>query len=77
MVQIERDKIIIEIKTIDPEQLYRHLLTGIPTCIQAIAESGIDERDRDLPVSLFAIIEFYKQLLPSEKQIEKMLKKGK
>ncbi len=77
MVQIEKDKIIIEIETPDPEQLYKYLLKGIPTCIQEIVEHGMVESHIELPHSLSTLIDLYKQILPSEKQADRMFKKGK
>jgi hypothetical protein len=77
MIRIEKDKLIIEFETLDPEQFYKHLLKGIPTCIQAIAERGWDERDMSLPDGLFNLLELYKAILPTEKQVDRMLKKGK
>jgi|GEM_PF-4278643 hypothetical protein len=77
MIRIEKEKLIIEFETLDPEQFYKHLLKGIPTCIQAITEQGMDGCDRELPHSLYTLIDLYKQILPTEKQIDRMLKKGK
>ncbi|MGP8216890.1 MAG: hypothetical protein ACLQQ4_15090 [Bacteroidia bacterium] len=77
MIRIEKEKLIIEFETLEPEQFYKHLLKGIPTCIQAISERGWDERDMSLPDSLFNLLELYKAILPTEKQVDRMLKKNK
>jgi hypothetical protein len=77
MVHINGNKILIELETPEPEKFYKCLLKDIPTCLQAIIERGMDERDLDLPDSLFNMLELYKAILPTGKQIDRMLKKEK
>ncbi len=75
MVRIEKNKILIELDVPDPEEFYKHLLMDIPICIQAITETGLDERNPKLPDSLSNLIELYKAILPMGKQVNRMLKK--
>ncbi len=77
MVRIEKNKLIIEFDTPDPEQFYKYLLRDIPTCVQAITERGLEERDMELPNILMNLLELYKAILPTGKQVDKILKKEK
>jgi hypothetical protein len=77
MIKIEKNKLVIEIETPEPEQIYKRLLKDIPTCIQAIVEGGLDERDVKLPDSLSNLIDLYKAILPTGKQLDIILKNGK
>lgn len=76
-VHIEKNKLVIELELDEPKQFYKRLLKDIPTCIQATIERGMDERDLELPDSLLNLLELYKAILPTSKQINRMLKKGK
>jgi len=77
MVHIEGDKIIIELDVPAPKAFYRNLLKDIPICIQAIAETGLDERNPVLGDSLVNLLELYMALLPEKKQMKKIFKKCK
>jgi hypothetical protein len=77
MIKIEKNKLIIEFETPDPEEIYKRLLKDIPMCIQAIVDGGLDERDVKLPDSLSNLIDLYKAMLPTGKQVDQMLKNGK
>ena len=77
MVRIEGDKLIIELDVPEPKRFYGHLINDIPICIQAIAETGLDERNPALGDSLVNLLELYMALLPEGKQVKRIFKKGK
>jgi hypothetical protein len=77
MIRIEKNKLIIEVETSQPEEIYKRLLKDIPMCIQAIVDGGLDERDVKLPDSLSNLIDLYKAILPTGKQLDAILKNKK
>ena len=77
MVRIEGDKLVIELDVRDPKRFYGYLIKDIPICIQAIAETGLDERNPALPDSLVNLLELYMALLPERKQVKRIFKKRK
>lgn len=77
MVRIEENKLIIEIETNSPKELYQELLNSMITCVQATQESGTQEKMEELPSSLVFLMEMYKALLPDARQVDKMFKNKK
>lgn len=75
MIKTEKNKLIIEFETPDPEEFYHGLLKDIPACIQAITKGGLDEPDKELCGSLCFLLEFYKALLPTPEQVSLMFGK--
>jgi len=72
MIKIEKDKLIIEIETTDPEEYYAILLRDIIMCVQ----SALADKDNDkLHDSLHFLLELYRAMLPTERQIESMFAK--
>ena len=69
MVRIEKDKLVIELETSAPEELYHYLMKDILVCIQA---TQADMDNDQLQDSLHFLLELYKAMLPNEEQVEKM-----
>lgn len=76
MIKIEKKKLIIELETPDPQEFYHGLLKDIPACIQAITKGGLDEPDKELYGSLCFLLEFYKEILPDQEQVNLMFGKA-
>lgn len=77
MVRIEENKLIVEIETNSPKELYHELLNCMITCVQATQESGTQDKMEELPTSLVFFMELYKALLPDVDQVDKMFGKTK
>lgn len=69
MVHIKKNKLIIEIKSSVPEELYCNLLKDIIVCVQA---TQADMDNDELKSSLHFLLELYKAMLPDETQVGKM-----
>ena len=72
MVRIEKNKLIIEMETSAPEEIYADLLKDVIKCIQA---AGRDKDNDEIHDSLHFLLELYKAMLPSEEQVSKMFAK--
>lgn len=75
MVQIEKDKLHIELPTDEPEEFYHGLLKDMVVCLQAVTKGGLDKPDKELTGSLCFLLEFYKELLPTREQVDLMFGK--
>lgn len=71
-VRIENNKLVIELEVATPEEFYHGLLKDIVVCLQAITEGGLDEPDKQLYGSLCFLLEFYKEILPTQEQVDMM-----
>lgn len=69
MIHIEKSKLIIEIETSAPEELYHDLIKDIIVCLQA---TQADKDNEELKSSLHFLLELYKAMLPDEDQVRKM-----
>ena len=72
MVRLKNDKIVIEIKTSAPEELYHDMMKDILVCVQA---TQADKDNEELRSSLHFLLELYKAMLPDEEQVRMMFAK--
>ncbi len=77
MVEFKKDKLLIELKTSNPEETLVGIQIGIIEAIQLLQKGEEIYNEPELPIHIYYLLELQKELLMTAQQLMKMGKTEK
>lgn len=77
MIEIKKDRLIIELNTSNPEETLLCIQKGIIEAIQILHKGEEIYNEPDLPIHIYYLLELQRALLPTSQQLKQMGKTEK